>query len=81
VQEFIQNTIKYADASEITIQIKDEHNKFLLHLSDNGQGFDLKEISYGNGILNMKRRCEDLNGNFEILSGMVGTQVFCEIPF
>jgi signal transduction histidine kinase len=81
VQEFIQNTIKYADASEIKISLKDKQNDFEICLSDNGKGFDLQEISYGNGILNMKRRCEDLSGNFEINSSGEGTEIICKIPF
>jgi signal transduction histidine kinase len=81
VQEFIQNTIKYAEASEISISLKDKITHFEVCLSDNGKGFDLEEISYGNGILNMKRRCEDLNGTFEINSSGKGTEITCKIPF
>ena len=81
VQEFIQNTIKYAEASEIKINLTDKNDSFELSLSDNGKGFDLKEISFGNGILNMKRRCEDLKGKFSVESSEKGTSVTCLIPF
>ena len=80
IQEFIQNTIKYADASKILIIMEQNVNQLSIKLIDNGKGFNLKSIDFGNGILNMKRRCEDLYGNFCIDSNENGTQVECEIP-
>ncbi|TNE53045.1 MAG: hypothetical protein EP338_13470 [Bacteroidetes bacterium] len=80
VQEFIQNTIKYAGASEIKLSFRSIGDSLELRLSDNGKGFDLKEISFGNGIHNMKKRCEDIQGHFEIESGPSGTLVVCRLP-
>lgn len=81
IQEFIQNTIKYAQASEIKIDFEDGIEEFTIEICDNGLGFDLTNINFGNGILNMKRRCEDLFGSFEIDSSETGTKVSCVIPF
>jgi signal transduction histidine kinase len=81
VQEFIQNTIKYANATEIQVIIKNKQREFEISLCDNGSGFDLSSINFGNGILNMKRRCEDLNGVFEIESNEKGTRIICLVPF
>lgn len=81
IQEFIQNTIKYADAREIEVYFKDNGPGFVIQLKDNGKGFDTSNINFGNGILNMKRRCEDLSGEFEISSGHSGTSVECGIPY
>lgn len=80
VQEFIQNTIKYADASKVHISFSNENDRINLNLSDNGHGFDISTIHFGNGILNMKRRCEDLYGDFEIHSDSKGTEISCRIP-
>lgn len=80
VQEFIQNSIKYAQADKIEISFSKLSDGFELELKDNGTGFDLANISFGNGIHNMKRRCEDLNGNFSIQSSSKGTQVNCKLP-
>jgi signal transduction histidine kinase len=80
VQEFIQNTIKYADATNVSISFSNENSKIILKLSDNGKGFDISSIHFGNGILNMKRRCEDLYGDFEIHSESEGTKICCRIP-
>lgn len=80
VQEFIQNSIKYAEANKIEIVFYKRTDAFELVLKDNGKGFDLGNINFGNGIHNMKRRCEDLGGTFEIQSSSKGTQVNCNIP-
>jgi two-component system sensor histidine kinase DegS len=38
-------------------------------ISDNGKGFDtVKPGSGGNGLLNMKKRAEEMGGTFEIQS-------------
>ncbi|MGV3629918.1 MAG: tetratricopeptide repeat-containing sensor histidine kinase [Bacteroidota bacterium] len=81
IQEFIQNTIKYAEAEEIEIYFRDNGSGFVVQLKDNGKGFDTTNINFGNGILNMKRRCEDLNGSFAITSGPGGTSAECAIPY
>ena len=81
IQEFIQNTIKYAEAGGVEIYFKDNGPNFVIDLKDNGKGFDTANINFGNGILNMKRRCEDLNGSFTINSGDWGTKAECEVPY
>ena len=81
IQEFIQNTIKYAMADQIKVEFLDENDSFKIEICDNGSGFNLTSINFGNGILNMKRRCEDLLGDFEITSSPQGTKVVCIIPF
>lgn len=80
-QEFIQNTIKYAHASAVDIQLSELESAFILTLKDNGSGFDVTQTNVGNGIGNMQRRCEDIGGKFTLTSDHQGTQVVCEIPF
>lgn len=81
VQEFIQNTIKYAQASKIEIQFSHIESGFKVSLEDNGSGFNLTQTDLGNGIANMQRRCEDLGGKFSLTSDNQGTKITCEIPF
>ncbi len=81
VQEFMQNTIKYANASQIEISITPSDSGFIVHLTDNGSGFDVHQTDLGNGIRNMQRRCEDVGGTFAISSNQNGTRVECRIPF
>lgn len=65
LKEALNNTIKYSGASTCTIRIKLEPAVFVLEIEDNGKGMPQVEQK-GNGLLNMKHRCEQLKGNFSI---------------
>jgi signal transduction histidine kinase len=68
-QEAIHNAVKHSHCSEINIFMKIDQNKMLVTITDNGKGFNQANAgSGGNGLLNMKRRAEDLGGSFEIKS-------------
>lgn len=62
VQEFIQNTIKHAQAKEIEVVIQYQNNLLSLSCKDDGKGFDLELVSKGNGLTNIQRRVNDLSG-------------------
>ncbi|MCT4581099.1 MAG: sensor histidine kinase [Flavobacteriales bacterium] len=79
VQEAIQNTTKYANATEITIHFKHVENNLNITIIDNGKGFDIDTIT-PRGILNMQHRCELLNGDFSLKSNASGTVITCRIP-
>jgi signal transduction histidine kinase len=63
IQEFIQNSLKHAQCSIISVGIKQENKMLLVHLGDNGQGFNLNQPSMGIGLTNMKRRANDLKAS------------------
>ena len=79
VQEAIQNCIKYASASKININFNPLNKEFVLSIEDNGKGFDISSAQMGNGISNMKYRCKEAGGHFEILSNKNGTKIFCNV--
>jgi signal transduction histidine kinase len=76
VQEIVNNAMKYANASEITITAQQENNTLTLHVNDNGNGFDyelVKEKSYG--LQNIISRIKSINGEVAIKSSIgEGTQ-------
>lgn len=81
IQEFVQNTMKYANASEVRIRFEKIEGEMIMTLEDDGDGFDLEKHKFsGNGLGNMKKRCEDCNGRFEMSSGEGGTRVECVLP-
>ena len=83
IQELIANTIKHAEATEMTIQITNHDHKINIVVEDNGKGFDVKEIlkSSGMGINSIDKRVENLNGNVHIDSKInQGTSVIIDIP-
>lgn len=68
IQEAINNTIKYAEATEINIKMHEKKSSILFSIIDNGKGFDLTENSLGNGLSNMEKRIKDINGKIKIKS-------------
>ena len=79
IQEFINNTIKYADASIVTIDLIYEPDKFIIKINDNGEGFEFDETkSDGIGMKNMRQRTEILNGVFEF-DPIIGKGTFLKV--
>lgn len=66
IQEAVNNAIKYANASQIKIQLQQESNKMIFSIYDNGIGFNKAEIELGNGLNNMKKRAIELKAELKI---------------
>jgi signal transduction histidine kinase len=81
-QEAIHNAVKHSACSEIKIEMEINGQTMLVTIADNGKGFDqIKPGSGGNGMMNMKKRAEELGGTFEIESEPgKGTRVVFRIP-
>jgi signal transduction histidine kinase len=67
-QEAINNSIKYANATEINIQIIENETTIDFEINDNGKGFDINTIDLGNGLENMQRRIDEVGGSLLIHS-------------
>lgn len=67
VKEAINNIVKYSEASFIVISIKKLNDTLLVVVEDNGKGFDVAAAeTNGNGLSNMRKRAEELNGHLNI---------------
>ena len=73
IQEAIHNSLKYANASSIKILAENKDENIKISIIDNGKGFDLSTTEKGNGLQNMKKRIEDINGKFILNSSTKGT--------
>jgi len=83
IQESVNNTIKYAQATQLNIQLSADENEISLLMEDNGKGFDVKEAMEkgGIGLKNMQLRTHYLKGKLEIDSSPKnGTTIIIEIP-
>lgn len=81
IQEAINNSIKYAKATEITIDVKSIGNEISILVSDNGIGFDENEIVLGNGLQNIRKRIKDIGGTFALQSKInKGTIISLTVP-
>ena len=66
LQEAINNAIKYAEAKNITIKLLKVDTNFTATIIDDGIGFKKDEINFGNGLSNMKKRMNTVNGSLKI---------------
>lgn len=67
-QESISNITKYAQATNVIVQISQNGNMLNLTIEDDGIGFDNSEITYGLGLKNIQNRVQLINGTVEINS-------------
>lgn len=64
IQEACNNTIKHSLASEINMEM----NRSGFVFSDNGTGVDFRTTEKGNGLINMKKRMEEIGYTFTLIS-------------
>jgi signal transduction histidine kinase len=80
IQEAINNAIKYAEATEVVIEVKKIEDKIQIAIRDNGIGFDIHTVEKGNGLRNILKRVEDIGGNLIVDSTLnKGTAVIVNI--
>lgn len=77
--ELINNSLKHASASEISIALREERGLLVMEYSDNGIGFNYSDVEdIGMGLSNIRSRISSLNGKFE-LSSSVGRGMSAKI--
>lgn len=69
LQEQFSNIIKYAEATQIKITMRQQKELLTLEIKDNGKGFDPKQKSKGIGLTNITHRAEAYDGEVIIDSG------------
>ncbi|MGL1886393.1 MAG: ATP-binding protein [Reichenbachiella sp.] len=84
IQSLITNTLTYANATEINIQLFRREEEFIVMLEDNGIGFDPLNIKKSNsnvGFKELESKLDSFNGKMFIDSSPGhGTTVTIEIP-
>ncbi len=68
VQEQLNNIVKHARAKNVLIRLTMNPQDYVLHINDNGKGFEMDKIKKGVGIMNIQNRVELFNGKAEIFS-------------
>jgi signal transduction histidine kinase/ligand-binding sensor domain-containing protein len=81
-KEAVHNVVKHAQATEARIRLRLEPGNFILEIEDNGRGMGNQTVPQNrNGLRNMKKRMEDIHGEFSISGGADGgTVVRLKIP-
>ncbi len=79
-KEAVNNAVKYSKAEEVQVHLCVNNKKLVLLVKDNGAGFDLEEAD-GNGLGNMQKRADSMNGAITIQSKEgEGTKVNLVVP-
>lgn len=71
IQEALNNTRKYAQATNFSIVFENNNQEVVVTIKDDGIGFDLEsqtEYLSGNGLRNMKVRAQEIGGKLNIKS-------------
>lgn len=68
IQEAVNNALKHANASSVLVRIDISNEAYLVRIEDNGNGFDVKNTSAGNGLRNIEKRARELGGTVTITS-------------
>lgn len=86
-QEAINNAVKHAEATQISLEVALSNKKIVLRVKDNGKGFHLNgrksktTASPTNGLRNLHERAHLLDGTLKINSAIGGgTEVIAQIP-
>lgn len=78
--ELVNNAVKHANATQITVQLIEDTNKVTLSVEDDGKGFDPHKDYRGIGLKNSMQRVNYLGGEITIDSAEgEGTSIIIEI--
>lgn len=80
IQEFVSNSQKYADCSEITCEIGRRNDSVAVLIYDNGKGFDPKQVTTGFGLANIEKRAKLAKAKIEYNSA-IGEGTYLLIEF
>ena len=81
-KEAVNNVVKHSGADSAWIRLKLSPDRFVLEIEDNGKGLSAADQDKGrNGLRNMRKRMEDVGGDFEFAPGATGgTRITLKAP-
>ena len=82
-KEGMNNSLKYSNSKNVMLQTNIAKGELKILLADDGEGFSILSESKGNGLNNMKKRAERINGILDIDSRIgQGTKIIfkCKLP-
>jgi hypothetical protein len=80
-KETVNNLVKYSGATEARLALRVHGRRLQMEVRDNGRGFDVSAAQHGNGIVNMRKRAEEMLAKLEIRSAPGdGTVIVLDAP-
>ncbi len=80
IQEGVNNAIKHADCTDISVFIALDSDGLTIQICDNGKGFQPDTSPSGLGMISLKKRVEEYAGKLKITSSNNGTEIQAELP-
>ena len=81
IQEAMTNCGKHAEASRVTVVVKQNETRVIASVLDDGRGFDALRKTHGLGLLGMTERVRALQGQMSVSSEPgSGTLISLELP-
>lgn len=82
ILEFMNNTMRHSEATNMQIDFSVHSNTLVVKVMDNGKGFDISNIpqSKGLGLNSIKSRIEYFDGTIDIQSSNKGTIINLTVP-
>jgi signal transduction histidine kinase len=82
IQEQLNNILKHAEATRVSIVLRQMDDGLFLSIRDDGKGFDPAAKAPGIGLEKIRRRAAVLNGELKILSAPgKGCELLLQVPF
>lgn len=80
IQELVTNSIKHANANEISVQLCKRGPRLEITVEDDGKGFDPNRVnSDGIGLKNIQSRVDYLGADLDFSSGHKGASYYIEL--
>ena len=84
LQEALTNVARHAGATSVSVRVKQDGDRFELHVEDDGRGISEAEIANAHsfGLIGMEERAREFGGVLRIESGKTrGTTVSVSLPY
>ena len=79
VHELVNNALKHAQATQISVQLIQEPERVSFTVQDDGIGFDPATSVEGMGLKNIRKRIDVYQGKMDIFPSDQGTEIHIEI--
>ena len=82
IKEILHNTVKYSGAKAVDVQLVFQGEKINITITEiDGLGFDFDEkIGTGNGLYNIQKRMDKINGEIKYIRTDNGMKIIINIP-
>ena len=79
-KEALHNVRRHAEARCVRVELGREGKEWVLHVEEDGRGFDPDRESEGHGLRSMRQRAERVGGRLDVRSSPEGTRLTLRIP-